>query len=85
MQNNILSSEVNKAILEQVKAGELNCHMLQFFEKEKHVHKIGSRNDKSWLAEFCISFTSKFIWNHLYLFIICIIYLESSIKLFSTN
>ena len=32
-----------------------------------------------------ISFTSKCIWNHLYLFIICIIYLESSTKVFFTN
>ena len=30
------------------------------------------------------SFESKLIWNHLYPFIFCIIYLESSTKVFST-
>ena len=73
----VWSSEVNKAVLEQVKATEYDCdYMLQ---KKNYVQKISSINSNY----IYISFTSKFIWNHLYLFIICIIYLESSTKVFS--
>ena len=32
-----------------------------------------------------INFTLKYTWDHLYLFIICIIYLKSSTKVFSTT
>ena len=34
---------------------------------------------------YYITFTSKFTWNHLHLFIISAVYLESSTKAFSTT
>ena len=49
-----------------------------FLRKKNYVHKSSSRNST-------LSLTSKYSWNHLYLFIIFIIYLESFTKVFSTT
>ena len=74
-------SGINEAILEQVKVEEQDYdYMLQFFKKLK----LCTQNLVPETVNY-ISFTSKFIWNHLYLFIICTIYLESSTKVFSTT
>ena len=54
--------------------------MLQFLRNKNYVHKLVVPETVHY-----ISFALKFIWNHMYLFIICIIYLESSIKVFSAN
>ena len=72
------SSEVNNTILEQVKVVEWDyVYMLQSFKKKKTMYtKLVPET-----VHYAI-FTSNFIWNDLYLFIICIIYLESSTKYF---
>ena len=55
--------------------------MFQFFKKEKLCTSFIQENQ--FQRQYVINLT--FIWNHLYLFIICIIYLESSAKVFYCN
>ena len=68
------SLEVNKAILDQVKVTEYNKMIkhFNFLRNEDYVRKITLRN-KDYVRKITfrnrvhyISFTSKFIWNHLY-------------------
>ena len=71
------NSEVNKAILEQKEVLGLWLYASIFQETRTMYIELVSE------TVYHINFTWKFIWNHLYLFIICIIYLESSTKVFS--
>ena len=77
----IWSSEVNKSILKQVEVVEQDSgYKLQFLKKLKLCTQNYSQKQ-----HIILSFTSKFICNHLYLFIICVIYLESSMNIFFTT
>ena len=89
------SSEVNEAFLEQVKVAEQDYDyiMLQFFKKEK----LCTQNKFTFIWNYYFlyiwnlsgiiwkNYLKKFIKNHLYLFIICTIYWESSSKIFSSS